>query len=149
MNKLVFGLGLLALATPAAAQSPEAIAEAALEAAPVWDGHNDVPIQLRSRYGNVIAEFDFEDTSDTGPTDSQGRVMHTDFARLAESGGGSIPVIGVASSSIGRVHKGEPLGRYNLLRIARAGNRAQIECVTRGLEAGATGVTQIARRLIG
>ncbi len=65
------------------------------------------------------------------------RDMHTDFARLAESGGGSIPVIGVASSSIGRVHKGEPLGRYNLLRIARTGNRAQIECVTRGLQAGA------------
>ncbi len=42
------------------------------------------------------------------------RDMHTDFARLAETGGGSIPVIGVASGSIGRVHKGEPLGRYNL-----------------------------------
>lgn len=77
------------------------------------------------------------------------RDMHTDFARLAETGGGSIPVIGVASSSIGRVHKGEPLGRYNLLRIARIDNRAQIECVTRGLAAGASGVTQIERRLIG
>ena len=76
-------LSLLALAAPAAAQTPEAVAEAALRAAPVWDGHNDVPIQLRSRYGNVIADFDFEDTTDTGPTDSQGRVMHTDFERLA------------------------------------------------------------------
>jgi len=84
MNKFVWGLGLVALASPLAAQSPEAMAEAALEAAPVWDGHNDVPIQLRERYGNVIAGFDFEDTSDTGPTDSRGRVMHTDFARLAE-----------------------------------------------------------------
>ena len=77
-------LSLLALAAPAAAQTPEAVAEAALRAAPVWDGHNDVPIQLRSRFGNVIADFDFEDTTDTGPTDSQGRVMHTDFERLAE-----------------------------------------------------------------
>lgn len=75
----------LAAASPAAAQSPEAVAEAALRAAPVWDGHNDVPIQLRSRFGNVIADFDFEDTSDTGPTDpdKEGKVMHTDFDRLA------------------------------------------------------------------
>src|SRR5688572_9371765 len=85
MVKLGFALtfSALALAFPATAQTPEAVAEAALRAAPVWDGHNDVPYQLRERYGNVIAEFDFEDTSDTGPTDSQGRVMHTDFARLA------------------------------------------------------------------
>ena len=80
----ILAVSLLALATPLAAQSPEAVAEAALRAAPVWDGHNDVPIQLRSRYGNVIAHFDFEDTTDTGPTDTQGRVMHTDFERLAE-----------------------------------------------------------------
>lgn len=84
MRNCVLGLGLLALAVPAAAQTPEAVAEAALRAAPVWDGHNDVPIQLRSRYGNLLADFDFEDTTDTGPTDTQGRVMHTDFARLAE-----------------------------------------------------------------
>jgi membrane dipeptidase len=84
MRILVLGLGLLALALPAAAQTPEAVAEAALRAAPVWDGHNDVPIQLRARYGNVIADFDFEDTTDTGPTDTRGRVMHTDFGRLAQ-----------------------------------------------------------------
>ena len=71
-----------------------------------------------------------------------------DFARIAETGGGSIPVIGVASGSIARVHKGEPLGRYNLLRITRAGARAQIECVTRGLDAGASAVTQIERKLV-
>ena len=80
----LFIAGSLALALPAAAQTPEAVAEAALRAAPVWDGHNDVPIQLRARYGNMLADFDFEDTTDTGPTDSRGRVMHTDFARLAE-----------------------------------------------------------------
>src|SRR5688572_22405732 len=83
MNKFVLGLGLVALASPLAAQSPEAVAEAALRAAPVWDGHNDVPIQLRERFGNVIADFDFEDTSDTGPTNEDGLAMHTDFARLA------------------------------------------------------------------
>ena len=62
-------LGACALAAlacaPLAAQSPEEIAEAALEAAPVWDGHNDVPIQLRSRAGNEIEDFDFAHTDHT------------------------------------------------------------------------------------
>lgn len=75
-------------ATPLAAQdrgrTPEQVADAALKAAPVWDGHNDVPIQLRGRFGNVINQFDFADTTDTGPEHSGGRTMHTDLARLAQ-----------------------------------------------------------------
>ena len=82
--RLILLAPALALAGPLAAQTPEEIAAAALEAAPVWDGHNDVPIQLRGRFGNVIGEFDFEDTSDTGPSNAEGRAMHTDFGRLAE-----------------------------------------------------------------
>ena len=82
--RLILLAPALALAAPLAAQTPEEVAAAALEAAPVWDGHNDVPIQLRGRFGNVIGEFDFEDTSDTGPSNAEGRAMHTDFARLAE-----------------------------------------------------------------
>lgn len=66
-----------------AARSPEDVAAAALEAAPVWDGHNDVPIQLRGRFGNVIGDFDFSDTTGTGPEHSEGRTMHTDLARLS------------------------------------------------------------------
>ncbi|MDZ4306350.1 dipeptidase [Allopontixanthobacter sp.] len=78
-------LALVALHTgPAAGQTPEEVAAAALEAAPVWDGHNDVPIQLRGRWRNVIGDFDFEDTTDTGPEHSEGRTMHTDLARLKE-----------------------------------------------------------------
>ena len=89
MNKsAVFRLALIApallLAAPLSAQAPEQVAAAALRAAPVWDGHNDVPIQLRARYGNVLADFDFADTTDTGPTDPDGQVMHTDLARLAQ-----------------------------------------------------------------
>jgi membrane dipeptidase len=85
MNKSLIALALLALASPLAAQSPEAVAEAALRAAPVWDGHNDVPEQLRGRFGNLINDFDFTDTTGTGPTDpeAKGRVMHTDLTRLA------------------------------------------------------------------
>ncbi len=59
------------------------MALAALEAAPVFDGHNDVPIQLRSRFFNQINAFNFVDTTNTGQTHPQGRVMHTDLRRLA------------------------------------------------------------------
>jgi len=83
-------LGLLALiaATPAPARTPEQVAEAALKEAPVWDGHNDVPIQLRGRYLNVIEDFDFNDTNDTGGDEAEGswrgRAMHTDLTRLRQ-----------------------------------------------------------------
>lgn len=77
---------LAALAVPAHARTPEQVAEAALRSAPVWDGHNDVPIQLRGRFGNIIDDFDFEDTTGTGGDASEGtwkgRVMHTDLARM-------------------------------------------------------------------
>jgi membrane dipeptidase len=83
MNKptLLAGLAAFALiSTPAAAQkSPEAIAEAALKRAPVFDGHNDVPWELRGQVGNVINDFDFRDT--TKPK-ADGTVMHTDIQRL-------------------------------------------------------------------
>ncbi|MGV3555464.1 MAG: dipeptidase [Croceibacterium sp.] len=82
--KFVVAAVALALAGPLAARTAEEIAASALEAAPVWDGHNDAPIQLRARFGNVIGEFDFEDTRDTGPSNAEGRTMHTDFARLAQ-----------------------------------------------------------------
>lgn len=59
-----------------------ATANAALEAAPIFDGHNDVPNQLRDRVKNQINAFDFEDTSGTGPTNPDGRAMQTDLARL-------------------------------------------------------------------
>lgn len=58
-------------------------AETALEAAPVFDGHNDVPIQLRRRFDNQINDFDFSDTTDTGP-EVNGNPMHSDLTRLAE-----------------------------------------------------------------
>lgn len=55
---------------------------AALEAAPVWDGHNDVPGRLRGLHGNVLADFDFHDTLE-GDEWSPGQ-MHTDLARLRD-----------------------------------------------------------------
>ena len=83
MKRLILPLAALALATPLAAKTPEEVAAAALDAAPVWDGHNDVPEQLRIRRGDVIAAFDFNDT--THEPDGKGgtRAMHTDLPRLA------------------------------------------------------------------
>lgn len=74
----------LVCSSPLHARTPEQVAQAALDAAPVWDGHNDAPIQLRGRYHNMIGDFDFADTTDTGPDAPNGRVMHTDLARLRQ-----------------------------------------------------------------
>jgi len=85
MKSLVpLALPFVLLAGAAQAQTPEAVAAAALEAAPVFDGHNDVPIQLRGRFDNLIGAFDFVDTTDTGHDHPQGRVMHTDLNRLRQ-----------------------------------------------------------------
>ena len=72
---------LLAAAAPAATRSPEAVAEAALAAAPVWDGHNDVPEQLRERRKNIIDGFDFADTLGTADPAKGQTAMHTDLKR--------------------------------------------------------------------
>ena len=85
-SRLVLAATLL-LASPLAAQETdpaEATAAAALEAAPVFDGHNDIPNQLRDRVANQINGFDFEDTTDTGEGHPEGRALHTDLNRLAE-----------------------------------------------------------------
>lgn len=79
------GLALLSLPAALAAQSrtPEQVAEAALRAAPVFDGHNDVPWALRERYRNVIAGFDFTDST-TAPAKEGEGPMHTDIPRLKQ-----------------------------------------------------------------
>ncbi|MGN3973718.1 dipeptidase [Tsuneonella sp. SYSU-LHT278] len=67
----------------AAPPAPETVAARALEETPVWDGHNDVPEQLRERYRNVLADFDFSDTTATGDPARGLGAMHTDLARMA------------------------------------------------------------------
>ena len=71
-------------AVPAGAKTPERVAESALRAAPVWDGHNDVPEQLRDRRKNLIADFDFTDTRATADPANDRVAMHTDLQRLRE-----------------------------------------------------------------
>jgi membrane dipeptidase len=87
-SRLALAAALLA-ACPLAAQTPpvdpaNATANAALEAAPVFDGHNDIPNQLRDRRANQINDFDFVDTTDTGEGHPEGRALHTDLARLKQ-----------------------------------------------------------------
>jgi membrane dipeptidase len=75
---------LLLAGSAHAAPSPEQVAEAALKAAPVWDGHNDLPEQLRERYRDVIADFDFADTTGTADPALNKGPIHTDLARIAK-----------------------------------------------------------------
>jgi membrane dipeptidase len=78
----LFAGAAIALAAPAAARTPEQVADAALKAAPVWDGHNDVPEQLRDRRDNMISGFDFRDTTATADPAKGKGAMQTDLARL-------------------------------------------------------------------
>ena len=80
---LLFGFyfsALLLVTSPLQAATPEDTARAALERSPVIDGHNDVPEQLRSRFGNDFSKFDFHDMSPTA-AQKEGK-MHTDLTRL-------------------------------------------------------------------
>jgi membrane dipeptidase len=63
-------------------RTPEQVAMAALAAAPVWDGHNDVPEQLRDRRKDVLGEFDFRDTTHTGDPATGIGAMQTDLTRM-------------------------------------------------------------------
>ena len=72
----------IAAAVPVNARTPEQTAEAALRAAPVWDGHNDVPEQLRERRKNMIADFDFRDTRATADPANDRVAIQTDLPRL-------------------------------------------------------------------
>ncbi|MDE2411597.1 MAG: dipeptidase, partial [Sphingomonadales bacterium] len=69
-------------AAPAGARAPEQVAAAALAAAPVWDGHNDVPEQMRDRRKDVLGDFDFRDTTNTADPAKGVPAMMTDLKRL-------------------------------------------------------------------
>ena len=78
--RIGLGLALMGLASPVLSATPEETARAALSRSPIIDGHNDVPEQLRARYGNDFSKFDFHDMSPTAA--QKGGKMHTDLARL-------------------------------------------------------------------
>lgn len=92
IRAVILGLSCAVLAAPVAAQTPaptptaahQARANAALEAAPVWDGHNDLPFQLRLRYRNVIGNFDLNDGTNVPPAGQNANPLHTDAPRLRQ-----------------------------------------------------------------
>ncbi|MFP5395261.1 MAG: dipeptidase [Alphaproteobacteria bacterium] len=81
-GSLSAALILATTASAAPARSPEQVAAAALAAAPVWDGHNDVPEQLRDRRKNLLQGFDFTDTTGTADPANGNGAMHTDLKRM-------------------------------------------------------------------
>ena len=82
MRSLILLSSFLLVAAAPPGRSPEQVAEAALRAAPVWDGHNDVAEQLRDQRKDMIADFDFADTSRPGDPSTKLPPMQTDFARI-------------------------------------------------------------------
>jgi 3',5'-cyclic AMP phosphodiesterase CpdA len=58
---------------------------------------------------------------------------------------GHVPVVGVASGSVGRPHKSEPLARYNLYTLRRDGGKVHIERRTRGLSEPGGPVRELSR----
>jgi membrane dipeptidase len=66
------------LITPIQAQ---AIVDEILKTVPLFDGHNDLPWQMRKRFKNQLSKIDLnKDTSDLKP------IMHTDLPRLRKGG---------------------------------------------------------------
>jgi 3',5'-cyclic AMP phosphodiesterase CpdA len=58
---------------------------------------------------------------------------HRDMLAWRRWSRGHVPVIGVASGSVGQAHKNEPLARYNLYKLTRQDGEVAIEVRTRGL----------------
>lgn len=73
---------------------------------------------------------------------------HTNTVAFCEAQGSPIPVIGVASASLGKPHHGEPLGRYNLYRVTVAGGTHKVVLTGRGLASPDGPVVELEQRLI-
>ena len=73
---------------------------------------------------------------------------HRDMVGWHRTATGLMPVVGIASASIGRVHRHEPLARYNVYRLhtPRPGHGWQIELIGRGIREPDGPVVQVERR---
>jgi 3',5'-cyclic AMP phosphodiesterase CpdA len=70
---------------------------------------------------------------------------HTNMVAVHRLGERRVPVVGIASASIGRPYKNEPLGRYNLLHIALTDAGHRIEVVGRGVAEPGGAVVELER----
>lgn len=71
---------------------------------------------------------------------------HHNMLAWCVTGAGPVPVVGAPSAALGRHHKGEPLARYNLYRIA--GPPWSIELVGRGLAEPGGPIVELERRAL-
>ena len=72
---------------------------------------------------------------------------HRDMVSWHRNKDGLMPVVGIASASIGRVHRFEPLARYNIYRLhaPKPGHGWQIELIGRGIREPEGPVVQVER----
>jgi 3',5'-cyclic AMP phosphodiesterase CpdA len=73
---------------------------------------------------------------------------HTNTLAFCSSCGATIPVVGIASASLGRRYHDEPLGRYNLYQVTAAGGAAKVLLTARGLAKPDGPVVELERRTI-
>lgn len=73
---------------------------------------------------------------------------HTNTTAFCSSRGAAIPVVGIASASLGRRHHDEPLGRYNLYQVTADGTARKILLTARGLADSNGPVVELERRTI-
>lgn len=59
---------------------------------------------------------------------------HTPLETWLPTAGAPVPVIGAASSSAAKIHKGEPLARYNLFTFFKTASGVRIRHAVRGIE---------------
>ncbi|MGE0626601.1 MAG: metallophosphoesterase [Hyphomicrobiaceae bacterium] len=71
---------------------------------------------------------------------------HVEMLAARRWSGGPVYTVGVASASIGRGYKAEPLGRYNLIHIDRSGPVAAFDIHTRGIQQPDGPVVEVGHR---
>jgi 3',5'-cyclic AMP phosphodiesterase CpdA len=73
---------------------------------------------------------------------------HRDMVSWHRTSAGLMPVVGIASASIGRVHRYEPLARYNIYRLYRTADDHgwRVELIGRGIREPDGPVVQVERR---
>ena len=73
---------------------------------------------------------------------------HRDTLNWCDAPGGRIPVVGIASGSAARQHKGEPLARYNLIKVRPIETGWAIEMTGRGMLSPGGGIVDLDRQVL-
>ena len=131
---ILLAVALISTATALLADDEVDEMRTLLRSAPLIDGHNDVPWQIRSRFENDLSAFDFRDTTELEPP------MHTDLPRLALSGlGGQFWSVYIPTSLAGPGAARAVFEQIDVARrlIARHADRLELVTDADGLEAAA------------